>query len=110
MDRARVSWTNPFPLMITRSVGPAKTVISDHLNQIYDSLDKKQKSICERLFKSITAKSEQSNGYGKQAILGNIARIAHCSLEDLNEVVEEFRQPGRAFLIPRLRNVSMLIP
>ena len=59
------------PLSINdyQSVGPARTVINKHLDRIYDSLSKEQKQIAERLFKSITAKSEQSNGYGKQAAL-----------------------------------------
>ena len=36
----------------------------------------------------------------RQASMGNIAKIAHCSVEELNDVVEVLRKPGRAFLSP----------
>jgi len=83
-----------------QSVGTVKSVLCDHLEETFNELDEKQKLICERLFKSITSKSQQYNGFRRAATMGNIARISHCSYEDLCDVVEVFRQPGRAFLLP----------
>ena len=91
---------NPITLNDYESVGTIKSALSDHLEEVYGSLDVKQKALCERLFKSITSKSDQYNGFRRQTTLGNIARIAHCSQEELTEVVNVFRQPGRAFLSP----------
>ena len=97
---AREERNQPITINDYQSVGTVKSALSDHLEDVYRNLDVKQKVLCERLFKSITYKSDQYNGFRRQATLGNIARIAHCSQEELTEVVEEFRQPGRAFLSP----------
>lgn len=83
-----------------QSIGTVKSALSGHLEETYSQLDEKQKSICERFFKTITEKGEHHSGHSRQVSLGNVARIAHCGLEELVEVVEAFRQPGRAFLSP----------
>ncbi|MFO7671728.1 MAG: hypothetical protein R6W31_18865 [Bacteroidales bacterium] len=97
---AREGRDQPITISDYRTVGSVKSAISDHLEQVYSKLDDRQKVICERLFKSITSKSDQYNGFRRQATLGNIARIAQCSMEELTDVVEVFRKPGRAFLLP----------
>lgn len=102
---AREKREDPVSINDYQSVGTVKSAISEHLEEIYSELDEGQKQICERLFKSITAKSDQYNGFGRQASIGSIARIAHCSVEDLIDVVEAFRKPGRAFLSPHASQV-----
>ena len=97
---AREEHNKPITINDYLSVGSVKAALGDHLEEVYKDLDVKQKALCERLFKSITAKSDQYNGFRRQATLGNIARIAHCSQEELTEVINVFRQPGRAFLSP----------
>jgi WD40 repeat protein len=82
------------------AAGTIGTSLNDHLDGIYNSLDEKQKVICARLFKTITAKGEQPLGYRRLVSLGNIARIAQCSLDEVAEVVSIFRRPGRQFLLP----------
>jgi WD40 repeat protein len=82
------------------AAGRIGSSLNDHLDEIYDSLDEKQKVICERMFKTITAKSEQNTGYRRLVSMGNIARIAQCSQEEVAEVVSIFRRPGRQFLLP----------
>jgi WD40 repeat protein/energy-coupling factor transporter ATP-binding protein EcfA2 len=90
----------PVSISDYQAIGTVKTALSNHLDEAFDELDENQKLICERLFKSITSKSEQNNGFKRLASLGNIARIAHCSFEEVVEVVEVYRRPGRAFLSP----------
>ncbi|MFH0757640.1 MAG: hypothetical protein V2B15_10160 [Bacteroidota bacterium] len=90
----------PITISDYQAVGTVQSALRNHLEEAYNELDDNQKLICERLFKSITSKSDQYNGFSRKASLGNISRIAHCSLEDLTDVVETFRQPGRAFLSP----------
>lgn len=96
----------PISISDYQAIGTLKTALSAHLDEAFNELDENQQHIAERLFKSITAKSDQYNGYRRQATLGNVARIAHCSVEDVIDVVEVFRQPGRAFLFPHA-NVSL---
>ncbi len=97
---AREEWNKAITINDYQSVGTVKSALSDHLEELYGKLNVKQKLLCEKLFKSITSKSDQYNGFRRQVTLGNIARIAHCSHEELTEVIEVFRQPGRAFLSP----------
>ncbi len=103
---AREAREEPITIGDYQSVGTVKSAISEHLEEIFGRLDMRQKLICERLFKSITSKSEQYNGFKRQATLGNVARIAHCTIEELTDVVEVFRQPGSAFLSP-LSTISL---
>ena len=90
----------PISIENYRAVGTVKSALSDHLEEAYGELDEAQQLLCARLFKSITSKSEQYNGFRRQATLGNVARIAQCNLDDLMDVVEVFRKPGRSFLSP----------
>jgi hypothetical protein len=84
-----------------RAIGAVKNALGDHLEEAFGELGKEQQVICEGLFKSITSKSEQYNGFRRQATLGNVARIVQCSLDDLIDVAEVFRKPGRSFLTPQ---------
>ncbi len=99
-------WTqkrsNETPISVSDylDAGPIGKSLNDQLNDIYNSLDEKQKVICERLFKTITAKGEQTIGYRRLISLGNIARIAQCSVDEVSDVVSIFRRPGRQFLLP----------
>jgi len=90
----------PISISDYKAVGTIRSALSSHLNEIYESLNNRQKGICERMFKTITAKSEEHNGFRRLATLGNIARIAQCSVEEAAEVTEAFRKPGRSFLSP----------
>lgn len=90
----------PISLSHYKAVGTIRNALSSHLDEIYDSLDSRQKVICERMFKTITAKNEEQTGFRKPASLGSISRIAQCTVEEAAEVVESFRKPGRSFLFP----------
>jgi len=90
----------PISISDYQAIGTVKTAISNQLDEAFTELDEVQQLICERFFKSITAKSEQNNGYGRQATLGAIAKIAQCSVEELFDVVDVFRRPDMAFLSP----------
>ncbi len=83
-----------------QAIGTIRNALNDHLDEAYGELDQNQRSICERLFKTITYKSEQHDGFRRQASLGNIARIAQCNVDDVVNVVEVFRKSGRAFISP----------
>ena len=91
------------PLSINdyQAIGTAKHALSLQLDEAYEELDDVQKVTCEKMFKSITSKSELNNGFKRQVTLGTVSRIVQCSLEELVEVVEVFRKPGRSFLFPQ---------
>lgn len=90
----------PITISDYQSVGTLKNAIGEHLEEAYQELNQFQREICERLFKSITYKGEQNQVFRRQSSLSTIARIAQCSVEELVDVVEVFRKPGRAFIAP----------
>lgn len=102
---AREQRDKPITISDYQSIGDVKSAIADHLEELYIGLNVKQKALCERLFKSITARSDQNNGFKREATLGNIARIAHCTREELIEVIDIFSRPGRIFLRPGMDTV-----
>src|SRR5690606_36495144 len=74
--------------------------LSMHANEAYDELTESQKHICEILFKAITEKRGENFGIRRPTRLNEIAAVADCSEEEVAEVIEKFREPGRSLLTP----------
>ncbi len=96
----RKSREKPISVNDYKAVGTIRTALGSHLDELFDALDNRQKVICERLFKTITAKTDDHQAFRRPATLGTIARIAQCTVEEAAEVAENFRKPGRSFLSP----------
>ena len=102
--RRRDDRDQPLSISDYQATGTVKLAITKHLEEAYEELNGRQQLICENLFKTITSKSDKDHGLTRQVTLGNIARIAQCSFENLLVVVEVFRRPGRTFLSPHTTN------
>ena len=90
----------PISIADYQAIGTLKTALVDHIEEAYGELDERQRRICERMFRTITSRSDQHSGFRRPATIGNIARIAQCGPDEVIEVVETFRRPGRSFLVP----------
>lgn len=82
------------------AIGTMAEALSMHANEAFDELTDDQKRICETLFKAITEKRGESFGIRRPTRLNEIAAIADCSEEEITEVIEKFREPGRSLLTP----------
>jgi WD40 repeat protein len=82
------------------AIGQLSHALSQHADEAYEELSLKEKSISAILFKSITEKGNDNLGVRRPMPLSNIAEIASVSEEELIEVVEKFRAPGRSILLP----------
>ncbi|MGE0590341.1 MAG: High-affnity carbon uptake protein Hat/HatR [Cyclobacteriaceae bacterium] len=82
------------------AIGTMSEALSQHANEAYEELDEEQKRICEVLFKAITEKRGENFGIRRPTRLNEIAAIADVSEEDVAEVIEKFREPGRSLLTP----------
>ncbi len=82
------------------AVGRINEALSQHANEAYSELSKRQKEICEVLFKTLTEKSSDNIGIRRAAKLSEIAEIADASEKEVNAVIDVFRQPGRSLLMP----------
>lgn len=82
------------------AVGGISEALSQHADEAFEQLEPRQKEIAEILFKTLTIKTSESQGIRNAAKISLIAEIAGASEEEVIEVVEEFRKPGRSFLMP----------
>jgi hypothetical protein len=78
--------------------GGVRNGLSRDLENLYQSLEFYQKEICERIFKTIAFKTGREEVFSRRTTLGNIARIAHCNVDRVIEVVEIFDKAGHPFL------------
>lgn len=82
------------------AVGRMEKALSDHANEAYDELDEQQRTICERLFKTITEKGGDNRGVRRPASIQRIAEISRCGSKEIIHIAEVFRSGSRTFLTP----------
>ncbi len=89
------------PMDITHytAIGTLKEALSQHANEAYDSLNKREKEICEVMFKALTERRDNS-GIRRPTPIGTIASISGVNEDEVIRVVNKFREPGRSLLMP----------
>src|SRR5690349_2702589 len=90
----------PVDLKHYEAIGTMSEALSQHANEAYDELNEDQKRICEMLFKGITEKRGENFGIRRPTRLNELAAIADVSEQDVIEVIDRFREPGRSLLTP----------
>jgi energy-coupling factor transporter ATP-binding protein EcfA2 len=90
----------PIDLKHYEAIGTMREALSMHANEAYDELTESQKHICEVMFKAITEKRGEHFGIRRPTRLSEIAAIAGCSEEEVIDVIDKFREPGRSLLTP----------
>lgn len=90
----------PIDLRHYNSIGTLREALSMHANEAYDSLSKREKEICEVMFKALTERGSENQGIRRPTKLATIAAIAGVSEDEVARVVERFREPGRSLLMP----------
>lgn len=90
----------PIDLRHYNSIGTLREALSLHANEAYDSLSKREKEICEVLFKALTERGAENQGIRRPTKLSTMAAIAGVSEDEVVRVVERFREPGRSLLMP----------
>ncbi|MBK9248514.1 MAG: hypothetical protein IPM69_10465 [Ignavibacteria bacterium] len=99
----------PIDIPHYEAIGTMKEALSRHAEEVYNELpDIHSRQLAEKLFKSLTNLGEDSRGTRRPTALAEISRLADTSEEQVIEVVERFRQPGRSFLMPPV--TSDLLP
>jgi hypothetical protein len=82
------------------AIGGAADALSQHADELYDSLDAEGKRIAHRMFQTLTEKDADNREARRPTRLGSIAAAAAASLDDVRRVVETFRAAGHSFLTP----------
>src|SRR5690606_18822044 len=90
----------PMDLRHYHAIGKITQALSLHANELYDELSGRGKQIAEVLFKNVTEKNQDNRGLRRPCRLGLIAELSEASEEEVIQVIDHFRQPGRSFLMP----------
>lgn len=90
----------PMDIRHYHAVGKISQALSQHANELYESLSLREKEIAEVMFKSITEKTADNKGMRRPSKLSLLCELADASEEEVSKVVEHFRRPGRSLLMP----------
>ena len=83
------------------AVGTMKNALSVHLEEIYSGLKNSQSRYdAEKLFKALTDITKENRGTRRPTRLGEICTLINTREEEITDVIDSFRKPGCAFLMP----------
>jgi WD40 repeat protein len=91
----------PISVKDYEAVGTMSEAMSLHANEAFDELTPTGKSVCEKLFRTITEKGADNKGVRHPASVRIIKHIIGCDTAELVAVIEKFRITSRSFLTPR---------
>ena len=81
-------------------IGTVGDALSDHANEVYNSLNPNQQRIAEVLFRALTERGSASRDTRRPIQLGEAAELAGVNWEEVATVADIFRVTGRNFLMP----------
>ncbi len=102
-DYWKINKTGDQPIGIGhyQAIGTMKEALSVHLEEIYAELkDNRSKYDAEKLFKALTDITKESRGTRRPTSLKEICTLTNSREEDIIGVIDHFRKPGCAFLMP----------
>ncbi len=83
------------------AVGAMADALSVHADEAYAGLrSPRRQNIAEKVFKALTETDEQGRGLRRPTTLKWICAAGNFAEQEAKEVIECFREPGRAFLSP----------
>ncbi|MEL6354748.1 MAG: AAA family ATPase, partial [Cyanobacteria bacterium J06627_28] len=90
----------PLDLRHYEAVGGMTGALSQHADEIYQSLDTRSQAVAEKLFKCLTEKGPDNREIRRPTSLAEVCAVAGATPEEVIRVVDVFRAAGRSFLIP----------
>jgi WD40 repeat protein len=90
----------PMDLEHYNAIGTLRQALSQHANEAYDLLNKREKQIGEAMFKALTEKGAENTGIRRPTKVSTLASISGVSEDEVEQVVNRFREPGRSLLMP----------
>jgi WD40 repeat protein len=92
--------SRPIGIADYEAVGQLQGAISQHAGQAMESLDERHRYVCSRIFRSITARTDDGRELRKPENILTIAAQTGCSVQEIIEVAEAFRSPEYSFISP----------
>ena len=89
----------PIDIVDYEEVGGLDNALSNHADEAYKALKSDEhREIARRMFQGLTERGPDNREVRRPTSVGKIATVAHAPLEDVIEVVDQFRMQGRSFL------------
>ncbi len=83
------------------AIGAMDNALSFHAEEAFAELKSDDKQLlCEKLFKLLTDVDDTGRGVRRPAKVKEICRATGASTDEIIEVIDVFRRPGRTFLMP----------
>jgi WD40 repeat protein len=82
------------------AIGMMHSALSRHAEECFAELDGRGQAIAEKLFKALTDKGSDIRGVRRPAPVSEICALTGATLDEVTTVVDNFRKPGRSFLMP----------
>jgi WD40 repeat protein/energy-coupling factor transporter ATP-binding protein EcfA2 len=92
----------PIDLAHYEAIGGMAKALSNHADEVYDSIPKNQKEIAETLFKRLTDKGPYGREIRRPTKLKELCEVADTKPSEVVAIVDRFRAPGCSFLMPLL--------
>ncbi len=90
----------PLSIADYEAVGQLKGAISQHAGQALESLDERHRYVASRIFRAITARTDDGRELRKPERIISISRQTGCTIEEIIQVAEVFRSPEYSFITP----------
>jgi tetratricopeptide (TPR) repeat protein len=91
----------PIDLDDYRAIGGMAEALSLHADEAYDGLtDDRYREIARRMFQALTEKGLDNREARRPTTVGTLAQVTGVPAPDIILVVDQFRRPGRSFLMP----------
>jgi hypothetical protein len=82
------------------AVGGFTNALSNHANDVFDSLNEDQRKTATLLFRRLCERGGQLRDVRRPTPLHDIVDLAHLSLDEVRSVADAFRSPEHCFLTP----------
>ena len=91
----------PIDAAAYEAIGTLRNALSLHAEEAYqETKGERGRQIAERMFKALTDTYSDSRGVRRPTSIRELADICEATEDEVIEVVEIFRRPGRSFLMP----------
>jgi tetratricopeptide (TPR) repeat protein len=93
--------TRPIDVDDYLAIGGMAEALSQHADEAYDGLpDDHFRALTRRIFQALTEKGPDNREARRPTTVGTLAEVANAPVGDVIRIADEFRQPGRSFLMP----------
>jgi WD40 repeat protein/energy-coupling factor transporter ATP-binding protein EcfA2 len=91
----------PIDINHYETIGTISRALSIHAEEIFDELESPRNKLnTEKLFKALTDLDKDKKGTRRPTTFKELLALTEANEDELTEIIELFRLPGRAFLMP----------